>query len=380
MSLPSDPCPHRPPCPGCPRWGQAGPPAAALAALAELCAEAGAPPPRVESGPALGWRHRARLMVRGRAASPKVGLFQQASHRIVDVPRCGVHHPRVNEVAAAVRRVVRETGVAPYADRPHAGLLRAVQVVVERASGRAQVVIVTRSERPEPAAVLFDPLRRALGGVLHSLWWNGNPARTNAILGPHWEHVDGPDMVCESMAGARVFFPPGAFGQANLPLAERLVRRAVAWIADGARVAEFYAGTGALGLALLPRSERVVLNEREPAALDGLQRGIEALPAALRARVRVEPGAAGACAALAADADAVVVDPPRKGLDTGLLEALCTRPPARLVYASCGLVAFLREARTLAAAGLRPTELVAFDLFPFTSHVETLARFDRDRA
>src|SRR5262245_1738144 len=157
-------------------------------------------------------------MVRGRSAAPKVGLFQAGTHRIVDIPRCAVHHPRINEVAAALRRSVRATGTRPYAERPHAGLLRAVQVVVERGSGRAQVVLVARSDDPHSLDPLAAALRSELGDALQGLFWNGNPERTNAILGPHWRRLCGEELVRERVAGAAVFFPPGAFGQSNLPL------------------------------------------------------------------------------------------------------------------------------------------------------------------
>ena len=121
------------------------------------------------------------------------------------------------------------------------------------------------------------------------------------------------------------------------------------------------------------------MNERESAALDGLARGLEELPPEHRARALLLPGPAADHAERVSDADCVVVDPPRRGLGPELLAALCARPPERLVYVSCGLDAFLREAETLAAAGLVPAELVAVALFPYTAHVETVARFERRR-
>jgi tRNA/tmRNA/rRNA uracil-C5-methylase (TrmA/RlmC/RlmD family) len=120
-----------------------------------------------------------------------------------------------------------------------------------------------------------------------------------------------------------------------------------------------------------------VLNESNGHALRGLALGREALPPAARARVRIAPGPAGAAAALAGAADAVIADPPRKGLAAELLAALRSRPPARLVYLSCDLERFLAQARELLEGGrLRLAELAAFALFPYTDHVETLARFD----
>ncbi len=334
-------------------------------------------PPAVLSGPAFGHRHRARLMVRGRSAAPKVGLFQAGTHRVVDIPRCAVHHPRINEVAAALRRAVRATGTSPYAERPHTGLLRAVQVVVERASRSAQVVLVARSDDPSSLDALAEALRAELGDALQGLFWNGNPAPTNAILGPHWRLLHGEPWLRESIAGAAVFFPPGAFGQGNLPLFERIAARVASLVPERARVVEFHAGCGALGLSLLPRAARVVMNEREPVALEGLARGLAELPARLRERAELAPGPAAEHAARVAEADCVVVDPPRRGLDPELLGALRAAPPARLVYVSCGLDAFLREAAELAAAGLALAELAVFALFPYTEHVETVARFDR---
>ena len=355
-------------------------PGEALRRLAELAAAHGIGPPAAEVGPALGHRHRARLMVRGRAASPKIGLFQAGTHRIVDTPRCAVHHPRINEVAAALRRAVRATGTPPYADRPRAGLLRAVQVVVERASGRVQVVLVASSDDPHSLDAVAAALHAELGDVVQGLFWNGNAARTNAILGPHWRRLSGEPMLRERIGNAAVFFPPGAFGQANLPLFERIAARVASWVPEAARVVEFHAGCGALGLGLLARAARVVMNEREPAALDGLARGLAELSPELRERAELAPGPAADHAGRVAEADCVVVDPPRRGLDPELLAALCSQPPARLVYVSCGLDAFLREAEALAASGLVPAELVAVALFPYTDHVETVARFERKRS
>lgn len=367
-------CPHRPPCPGCPRLGAPGIAPAASETLRALAADAGLPAPVVVAGDPFGHRHRARLAVRGRAGSPKVGLFQEGSHRIVDVPRCLVHHPLVNAVAAAVRDAVRATGTPPYADAPHRGLLRYVQIVVARATATAQVVLVGNDTEPASLAPLADALAARLEGRLHSLWWNGNPARTNTILGPLWHRWRGPDAVVETIGGAPVFFPPGAFGQTNLPLADRVVAQVHAWVPDGARVLELYAGCGAIGLGLAPRVAAIAFNEVAAASLDGLRRGLAA--AGHPPHASVLPGAAAEHVARIADADTVIVDPPRKGLDAATLDALCAARPARLVVVSCGLAAFVREAEALRSRGrMALRALVAFALFPFTEHVETVALF-----
>jgi len=77
----------------------------------------------------------------------------------------------------------------------------------------------------------------------------------------------------------------------------------------------------------------------------------------------------------------VIADPPRKGLDRELLEHLGGQPPERFVYVSCGLDSFLEDTARLTSRGtLRLRDLAAFNLMPFTEHVETVACFERATA
>jgi 23S rRNA (uracil1939-C5)-methyltransferase len=326
----------------------------------------------------MGYRHRVRLSVRGRTNSPKIGIFQRDSHRIVDIPDCRVHHPLVNRICSVVKQLVRETGIAPYADRPHRGDLRGIQIVVERDSQTAQLVLIGNADRTEPLQSLILAAERELRDELHSLWWNGNPERTNRILGAQWHHYSGPDAVCETIGGARVYFPPGAFGQSHLALADELVGQVAAWVPDESNILELYAGTGAIGLGLVERSRSVAFNELDASSLAGLERGRAALPGDLADSTQIHAGAATACAELVASADVVIVDPPRKGLEPELRAQLAASPPARFVYASCDIDSFLRDSRELLASNrLELSAAVGYAFLPFTHHLETLACFDR---
>src|SRR6202163_2403701 len=216
-------CPHRPPCPGCPRFGERGIAPAAHGALESLARVHGLPGVSVISGRTEGFRLRARLAIRGRLGSPKLGLFEQGTHRVVHIPNCSVQHPLINRVAAVVRRALVDARVTCYSDKAHLGLARYLQVAVERSSQTAQVVMVANSATPEPLAACFDLMVERLGSELHSLWFNANCERSNAILGPDFQHWCGPASVIEHFGGAAVHYPPGAFGQNNLDLAERIV-------------------------------------------------------------------------------------------------------------------------------------------------------------
>jgi tRNA/tmRNA/rRNA uracil-C5-methylase (TrmA/RlmC/RlmD family) len=371
-------CPHRPPCPGCPRFGEPGIAASARIALGELARTHGLPEVSVVSGQTSGFRLRARLAIRGRLGSPKLGLFELGTHRVVHIPNCSVQHPLINRVAAVVRRALVEARVTSYSDGAHLGLARYLQVVVERSSQTAQVVIVANSVTPEPLAVCLDLIRERLGSALHSLWFNANRERSNTILGPDFVNWCGPESVLEHFGGAAVHYPPGAFGQNNLDMAQNIIEHLRAQIPEGARVTEFYAGVGAIGLSVLARAGEIRMNEVGAHSLRGLELGVAQLDAANRAKISVVPGPAGAACLAASGSEVVIADPPRKGLDPELAEYLGERPPERFLYVSCGLESFINDTAQLTSRGkLRLRALNAFNLLPFTEHVETVARFER---
>jgi 23S rRNA (uracil1939-C5)-methyltransferase len=105
--------------------------------------------------------------------------------------------------------------------------------------------------------------------------------------------------------------------------------------------------------------------------------GVAGLDRDSRAKVSVWPGPALAALDAATGADVVIVDPPRKGLDESLAQYLSAQPLQRLLYLSCDPGSLVRDTARLTAPGrLRLAGLMAFNLMPYTDHVETLARFD----
>jgi tRNA/tmRNA/rRNA uracil-C5-methylase (TrmA/RlmC/RlmD family) len=346
--------------------------------LDELTRRYGLPPATVVCGSLTEFRHRARLAIRGRLGSPKIGLFEAASHRVVHIPNCRIHHPLINEVASIVRGALVDAQVTCYSDRAHLGLARYLQVVVERRSGTAQVVLMVNAASVEPLAQCLELIRTRLGARLHSLWLNFNRQPNNVILGPDFQHICGPDSVVEEFGAAAIHYPPGAFGQSNLEVAQMIVAHVRERIAADARVTEFYAGVGAIGLSVLDRTSALRLNEVSPQSLHGLALGIGQLEPQMRAKVEVVAGTAADCCHAGDGAQVIIVDPPRKGLDPDLTRYLASHPPEQLLYISCDLSSFVKEvAGLLGGAQLRLVELTAFNLMPFTEHVETVACFRR---
>lgn len=305
-------------------------------------------------------------------------MFELDTHHVVHIPNCVVHHPLINRVAGVVRRALVDTQLTSYSDNARLGLARYLQVVVERSSQTAQVVIVGNSATAEPFEAFLNLVRDRLGSELHSLWFNPNCEHTNTILGPHFQQWCGPPSIVEHFGESAVHYPPGAFGQNNPEVAQSIIEYVRAEILEGSRVAELYAGVGAIGLSVLSRARELRMNEVSPQSLQGLEMGLAALDSTSRAKISVTPGTAGSAREITAGADLVIADPPRKGLDAELTAHLSAQPPARFIYVSCGLESFLNDTAQLHSRGqLKLTALTAFNLMPYTDHVETVARFDR---
>ena len=172
-----------------------------------------------------------------------------------------------------------------------------------------------------------------------------------------------------------------SFFQVNTPQAAQLVRLVTEYLdlQGDETVLDAYCGVGLFTTHLAERAGLVVGIEMVPAAVDDLLENTAEFD-----NVDVIEGPVEAVLPdLDLSIDAVVVDPPRAGLDRFALDALIGRDvsrrvPARLVYVSCDPATLARDAKRLAAAGYHLTEVQPVDMFPQTYHVESVALFTHE--
>lgn len=346
---------------------------------------------------ATGWRTHAKLAVRGTSADPMLGLFRRGTHEVEPIPECAVHHRSINAAAAELLALLRETRTSIYDEGSQSGLLRYVQLNVERSSSTVQLVLVCNAppeppDRRPPAAMtsLLAALRERAahdGSVWHSVWVHYNDERRNNILSykpappgsTRWHCVLGEPAVRERVLHREFEYSPWVFRQANLDGFERIVERVAARVGEDARVCELYAGIGLIGLNCLERARSVRCSDVNPLLDEPVAAALAALPAELRARATYTRRDAGESAEeFKARPDELIVDPPRKGLDRAVLELLHRTPSVRaLHYVSCGYLALERDARELLNAGWVVRDAEAHVLFPGADHIETLVFFER---
>ena len=371
-------CEYQPACPGCPRFGQPELDPQSLASLQAVAEGFGGVSLLVFPGEGVGYRYRSRLSVRGRVGALSLGIFEAGSHKLVPILRCSVHHSAIQLGLPKLEAWLNEARIAPYDEVAHTGLLRAVQLAVEPVTGRIQVVFLLRDTLEQPKAWLnqFEPCAEVLGESLGGLFLGALPHKNNSLVAERFVHVAGNETISDVCGGQRVYFPPNAFGQANPAMHARAVEVIHTFVEPASDVVEYYAGVGTIGLGLLDRARTVVFNEVGGGSLRGLRLALSEHPAAARASV-VE-GSAGDQAELYEPDAVVIVDPPRKGLDAPLLKRLLAEPPRRIIYLSCGLESFVREAEEFRRCGrFSLSYLAGWGYFPYTRHIETLAVFER---
>ena len=178
--------------------------------------------------------------------------------------------------------------------------------------------------------------------------------------------VAGDGAVYDTRLGQPVWVGPGAFSQVNAAMGESLYRRLLAALPSpkGLRVIDAYCGTALIGRHLARAGATVVGIEIDPAAV---AIAIEGAPSGLDVRKGPVEELLGA----AMPADVAILNPPRGGLAQPVPGLLSESPVALLAYISCDPATLARDLERLAGA-YQIKQVLAFDMFPQTAHVETL--------
>ncbi|KAL1352697.1 hypothetical protein AAHE18_06G186600 [Arachis hypogaea] len=358
-----------------------------------------------------GWRCRAKLAVRGSSLDPLIGLYEEGTHNVVDIPQCKAHHPNINAAVELLRQGIAELDIEPYVEDEGTGELRYVQMAVtthntslpaaERyMNGKVQVTLVWNSRNEN------SPSSNKLNELANFLWKNGGPKSKLHLLHSVWVN----------------------FQTSTNNAFDVLLRKLQKYVPHGASVADLYAGAGVIGLSLAAtrkcRSVKCIEINKESKA--SFEKTIGRLPATVDSSITWHHADASREPFLwLVGSDVVVVDPPRKGLDVSLKDALQNissmerkifssfessnsvkeekRPwvlrakedsvqvgrkpppenipqsvPQTLIYISCGWESFKEDCKSLLSSKAWHLDKAhGFNFFPGTQSIEILAVFKR---
>ncbi len=333
----------------------------------------------IGAGAPWGYRNKALFPV-GLSLTPTgrprviAGLYARGTHRVIDAPGCLIQHSVNNEILAAARRLVETFGYSVYDERTGRGLVRHILARVARRTGQAMAVLVTNG-RHLPRGEAFARELMAAAPAVVSVAQNVNQARTNVVLGDETRILAGRPAIEDELGGLRFLISPRSFFQVNPSQAEVLYARALGYAGLTGRetVVDAYAGVGTIALYLARHAAAVIGVEVVPEAVEDAKANAQ-LNAIENAEFRcgsVEEVAQGLLAE-GLRPQVVVLDPPRKGTGLPALEAFARMAPDRIVYVSCNPATLARDLAALASRGYALREVQPVDMFPQTSHVESV--------
>ena len=320
-----------------------------------------------------GYRNKAVYSIGGTVEAPTFGFFRTGTHDVVAIDSCPLQSAPANACARAVIEWMRDHAVPPYDVNTGKGAVRHVFVRTSR-SGDAVCCVVTAKGFGSATQSLVDALRSACPG-LTGVVLCVNRTRGNTVLAGDFYTLWGSAELTDTLAGSRFSIAPQAFYQVNPPQAERLYARAVelAVPREGMSVFELYCGAGTISLSLAKRAAHVVAAEIVPEAVENAKANAAANGVGNVEFICADAAeAAKRFAASGAHPDTVVVDPPRKGMSAAAIEAVASMHPERVVYVSCDPATLARDCKLFRTLGYEPQTANAVDMFPRTSHVETV--------
>jgi 23S rRNA (uracil1939-C5)-methyltransferase len=316
-----------------------------------------------------GYRHRARFSARDvpRKGGVLVGFHERKSSFVADMTSCLVVPPRISALLPALRALVESLSIR---DR-----IPQIELAIgEGASGPVDALVLRVLTAPDDADLRALSDFASSRGVRLYLQPGGIDSVRPLDADSHDLGYSLPDF------DLRLAFRPTDFTQVNAALNRVLVRRAIALLdpAPGERIADFFCGIGNFTLPIARRGPEAIGIEGSPALVERALANAERNGLGSQARFIVAnlfEATAESLAALGA-LDAALVDPPREGavaLAKSLPDGL-----RRLVYVSCNPATLARDAAVLVhQRGFALTAAGVANMFPHTTHVESIALFTR---
>ena len=324
------------------------------------------------------YRNKVQLPIGLRNGKLSIGFFAARSHDIMDMESCIIQDETADKVISLTREWAKEYNVRPYnvdGEYDETGILRHIMIRRGFTTNEVMVVIVTNGRKLSHADEFIKAITENIDGV-KSIIQNINSNKTNVILGQENITLWGEDTISDYIGEFKFNISPESFFQVNPVQTEVLYGKALEYanLAGEETVIDAYCGTGTITLFLSKSAKKVygvevidkaIENAKENAQVNNVD-NVEfivgeseiAIPELINDGVR---------------ADVITLDPPRKGCDVRLLNAITSIGVEKIVYVSCDPSTLARDLAILAERGYKTVEVQPVDMFPHTPHIENVA-------
>ena len=307
------------------------------------------------------------------------GFYAGRTHSIVPVQECFIQHPLNEQLMAIVRQWMNEFNVTAYDETKQTGLVRHIFTRIGKYTGEVMVCLVINGKKIPKPEVLIERLKAVEG--MTSICLNINRENTNVILGKTIKCLWGQDYITDKIGDIAYRISPLSFFQVNPIQTQKLYGTALEYaeLTGNETVWDLYCGIGTISLFLAKAAKKVCGVEIVPEAIADAKEnaklnGIENADFFVGKAEDVLPEQYDKYGVYA---DVIVVDPPRKGCDEKLLQCMVEMAPKRIVYVSCDPATLARDLNFLEANGYKVKKVRCTDMFPHSTHVETVCLLNR---
>ena len=309
------------------------------------------------------------------------GFYAGRTHHIIDCTHCMIQHPVNEQILLKVLDYMKKNNITAYDEKTHKGLVRHIVTRVGFKTGEIMVCLVVNGSKKNlrNLEMLVDSLTEVEG--MTSICVNINKEKTNRILGSKIEEVYGKPYIYDYIGNVKYQIGPLSFFQVNPTQTKVLYEKAMEYadLKGEETVWDLYCGIGTISLFLAQKAKKVygveiVKEAIDDARLNAKMNGFDNAEFFVGKAEEVLPRE---YEKNGVNADTIVVDPPRKGCDSKLLETMVKMAPKRIVYVSCDPATLARDLKVLSEQGYEVEKVCAVDQFSHSSHVETVVRLKR---
>jgi len=328
-----------------------------------------------------GYRNKSQIPIsRNKDNRIVMGFYGNHSHRIIDNNHCKLHPKEFDDITEVFREWINKYKISVYDEVNHKGLLRHLYLRYASKNDQIMVCPVINGLDIPHKKELISMLRNCTHKIV-SIVLNINTEKTNVVLGSKCITIFGKDYITDELCGLVFNISPQSFYQINRTQTELLysVAAQFAALSGSETVIDLYCGTGTIGLSMAKNAKKIIGVEIIPQAIENAKEN---------ARINGINNADFICSDSAEAAenflknglspDVVIIDPPRKGCSETVIDSINKMSPKRIVYVSCDPETLSRDLSLFELKGFKAREVTPVDMFPRTSHVETVVLLSRE--
>jgi len=325
------------------------------------------------------YRNHTQIPVGDRNGKVVLGFYGKGSHNIVDMEGSILQPEIADEILVAIREWINKYEIEPYVRRTGKGVLRHIGIRTND-QNQAMVIFVTATHYLPKKDELIELLNKKVKGI-KSIYHNINNLKSAPTYGSRYNKIYGEDRLIDHLGDFKFNISPDSFFQVNSKQAEVLYRKAIDSLdlKEEDIVLDIYSGIGTISLYIGNKAKKVYGIESVKAAIDDAKENAKLNNAN---NIEFILGQAELELPKLIDEDIrcnkIVIDPPRKGCEKEVLEAMVKMSPERIVYVSCNSTTMARDIKYLLEGGYKVVEVQPVDMFPHTAHVETVVLIERE--